>query len=74
MTPTDLAFCTCDELIAELLSRTTFFGCVVHSAEEHRGENWKQRTFRVRFNDNLDPVRTGRLLDTVAEQLQGQTE
>jgi len=65
----DLEFYTCDELISELMSRTTFFGCVVRSAEEHKNDNWEERTFRVHFNRNLDRARAGRLLDTLAGML-----
>jgi hypothetical protein len=69
MHSTDLAFYTCDELIRELLARKTFYGCVVHTAEEHKHEHWDERTFRVHFNQNLDRQSAGRLLDRIAEYL-----
>jgi hypothetical protein len=69
MQSTDLAFCTCDELIQELMKRKTFYGCVIHAAEDHKHDTWEERTFRVHFNQNLDQARTGRLLDRVAEYL-----
>ena len=69
MQSTDLAFHTCEELIQELMRRKTFFGCVVHSAEDHKHDAWEERTFRVHFNQNLDHTGAGRLLDRVAEYL-----
>lgn len=69
MQSTELAFYTCDELIQELMRRRTFYSCVVHSAEEHKHDQWDERTFRVHFNKNLDQARAGRLLDAVAERL-----
>jgi hypothetical protein len=66
---TDLAFYTCDELIQELMRRKTFYGCIIHSADDHKHDGWDERTFRVHFNSNLDQVRAGRLLDAVAERL-----
>src|SRR5215211_4427321 len=69
MQSSELAFFTTDELIHELMRRHTFYGCVVHSAEEHKRESWIERTFKVHFNQNLDHARASRLLDTVAEYL-----
>jgi hypothetical protein len=69
MHPSDLAFYTCEELIHELMRRKTFYGCVVHAAEDHKHDSWEERTFRVHYNANLDQARTGRLLDSVAEYL-----
>ncbi len=70
MQPSELAFFTTQELIEELMRRQTFFGVVVHSAEEHKRDNWEdERMFKVHFNQNLDSVRASRLLDTVAEYM-----
>lgn len=70
MQSSELAFYTSDELIRELLRRRTFYGCVVHSAEEHKRDSWVERTFKVHFNKNLDHATAGRLLDTVAEYME----
>ena len=69
MQSTELAFCTCEELIQELMRRKTFFGCVVHSTQDHKHEAWEERMFRVHYNENLDSGRAGRLLDRVAEYI-----
>ena len=69
MQSTDLAFFTCDDLIQELMRRKTFYGCVVHSADEHKHDAWEERTFRVHYNQNLDPRRAGRLLNRVGEYI-----
>jgi hypothetical protein len=66
----DLAFYTTQDLVDELMRRKTFCGVVVHSAEDHKRETWEaERVFRVHFNQNLDPERASRLLDTVAEYM-----
>jgi hypothetical protein len=66
----ELAFVTTQELIAELLSRHTFLGVVVHAEQEYRGGDWgPERIFQVGFNTNLDSVQAARLLDTVAEYM-----
>lgn len=65
----ELSFCTTQELIEELLRRRTFLGVVVHSEEELRGTWSDDRTFKVRFNANLDAGQASRLLETVAEYI-----
>jgi hypothetical protein len=70
MQSSELAFYTTQELVAELMSRKTFCGVVVHSADDHRRETWEEeRIFKVHFNKNLDPARASRLLDAVAEYM-----
>jgi hypothetical protein len=67
---TELTFCTTKELIAELMSRKTFLGVVVHSEQDFRGSGWgDERMFQVSYNSNLDSVQAARLLDTVAEYM-----
>ena len=70
MDPKDLSFFTTQQLIAELMQRQTFLGVVVHSADEAKGQAWKdERTFKVHFNENLDAMCASRLLDSVAEHM-----
>jgi hypothetical protein len=70
MQSSELAFYTAQELIAELMSRSTFCGVVVHSAEDHRRDTWEdERLFKVHYNKNLDSGRASRLLDAVAEYM-----
>jgi len=70
MTPRDLEFFGTDELIDELLRRTTFQGVVVHSRDEARSRDWDgERVFNVRFNANLGTEEAGRLLDVVGRYL-----
>jgi hypothetical protein len=69
MQSTELEFYTSEELIRELMRRKTFYGCVVHATEDHKHDDWDERTLRVHFNGNLTQQSTGRLLDTVAEHL-----
>jgi hypothetical protein len=66
----ELAFYSNQDLIAELLRRTTFLGVVVHSDEEVRNRQWgPERMMRVQFNDNLSTEQAGRLLDVVSAQM-----
>jgi hypothetical protein len=67
MPKSELAFFTSDELIHELMRRSTFYGCIIHA--DHRHDDWTERTFRVHFNQDLDAERAGRLLETVAQRL-----
>ena len=66
----DLAFCTTKELIDEVLSRHTFLGVIIQSADEHRGGKWQGvKQFKVHFNDNLSPSDVAQLLATVSGEM-----
>jgi hypothetical protein len=71
----ELAFFTTAELIDELLSRHTFLGVVVHSAEHRRNNGLDDRAwhgdkqFKVHFNDNLSPPEAARLLAAVSDRI-----
>ena len=70
MTDSELGLYGTQELIDELLRRSTFQGVIVHTAEEAKRPDWEgERTFRVRFNGNLDAEEAGRLLDVVSQHL-----
>jgi len=71
----DLAFCTTQELIQELLQRKTFLGVLVQSAQEYRCDDWgEQRIFKVRFSENLSASEAGQLLKIVAQHMNRHTE
>lgn len=66
----DLAFYPTQDLIKELVRRSTFLGVIVHSDQEMKGDDWGQeRMFKVHFNSNLSAVEASRLLDVVAEHM-----
>jgi hypothetical protein len=66
----ELAFCTTDELIQELMRRQTFCGVVVQAADEQRRTAWSsERIFKVHYNQNLDSERASRLLGCVSEYM-----
>jgi hypothetical protein len=66
----ELAFYSTDELVSELIRRTTFLGVVVHCETDWKGGDWgDERTFNVEFNSNLDTAEASRLLGKVAEYL-----
>jgi hypothetical protein len=61
---------TAEELIAELMRRTTFLGVVVHSEDEFKNRQWHdERIFKVHYNANLNREEAGRLLDAVTARL-----
>jgi hypothetical protein len=67
----ELAFLTTQELIAELMRRQTFYGIVVHTAEDHKRDAWgDERVFKVHYSPNLDSGKASRLLDVVAGYLE----
>lgn len=66
----ELAFFTTQELIAELMRRQTFYGVVVHSADDHKTDAWHdERVFKVHYNQHLDACKASRLLETVSEYM-----
>ena len=66
----ELSFFSTQEFIAELASRQTFLGVVLHSASEWKGEHWgDERTFKVLFNDNLSAEEASRLLSRVSDYI-----
>jgi len=70
MTPRDLELFSTDELIDELLSRSTFQGVVVNSRDEAKSRHWVgERIFNVRHNANLDVEEAGRLLDVIRQYM-----
>jgi hypothetical protein len=70
MQPGPLELYSTEELIRELMRRTTFLGVVIHSEQELRGGTWDgERTFKVHYNHNLDAEQACRLLETVSEYM-----
>jgi hypothetical protein len=70
MTERELELFSTEELIDELLRRTTFQGVIVHAREEARRRDWAgERMFSVRFNGNLETEEAGRLLEVVSRHL-----
>jgi hypothetical protein len=66
----ELAFFTTEELIGELMRRTTFLGVVIHTEDGHGRQDWRgERVFKVQFNANLQTPEACRLLDTVAQYM-----
>lgn len=66
----ELELFSTQELINELLSRTTFQGVVVHAIEEAKDRDWDgERMFAVRHNANLETEEAGRLLDVVSQYI-----
>lgn len=70
MRPGELELFSTEELIDELLRRTTFQGVIVHARDGAKDRHWNgERVFRVRLNANLEPEEAGRLLDVVSQRI-----
>ncbi|WP_406693870.1 hypothetical protein V5E97_22805 [Singulisphaera sp. Ch08] len=70
MKPGELELHTTEELINELLCRTTFQGVIVHTSDEAKSRSWDgERVFKVRLNGNLEVEEAGRLLDVVSQYI-----
>lgn len=70
MKPGDLELFTSEQLIEELLRRTTFQGVIVHTSEAAKSRSWDgERVFKVRLNENLGVEEAGRLLDVVSQYI-----
>ena len=68
--PGELELFSTEELIDELMRRTTFQGVIVHARDGAKSRHWSgERVFRVRINQNLAPEEAGRLLDVVSQQI-----
>jgi hypothetical protein len=70
MSPGDLELFPTQELVDELLRRTTFQGVIVHAQNEARDRTWAgERVFSVRFNANFNTEEVGRLLEVISQHL-----
>jgi hypothetical protein len=66
----DLELFSTQELLDEVVRRATFLGVIVH-ADSVKDRSWDgERTFKVRYNENLGRQETGRLLSVVADHIQ----
>lgn len=71
MRHSDLELYGTQELLDEVLRRTTFQGVVVHAEGGIKGREWAgERVFKVRFNGNLGRDEAHRLLSAVSEHMQ----
>jgi hypothetical protein len=67
----DLAFYTSEQLVSELLGRTTLVGVVIRS-EDEAGKVGGHRNFLVEFTPNLNPTQVIAILDGLLDQLKAQ--
>ncbi len=66
----DLEFHTSQELIDELMRRSTFQGIIIHARDEVKSSDWNgERVFRVRHSTLLDAGEAGRLLEVVSRRM-----
>ena len=70
--PGELELFGTEELIDELMRRTTFQGVIVHARDGAKSRHWSgERVFRVRINQNLGAEEASRLLDVVSQHIDG---
>ncbi len=70
--PGELELFSTEELIDELMKRSTFQGVIVHARDEAKSRHWTgERVFRVRINQNLATEEASRLLDVVSQHIGG---
>jgi len=70
MNPSEIELCATQDLINELLRRTTFQGVIVHAIDEAKDRHWcGERLFAVGHNTNLDTDEVGRLLDVISHYI-----
>jgi len=63
------------ELVNELLRRTTFQGVIVHAVDGAKSRHWDgDRLFAVSHNPNLDAEEAGRLLGVISEYIASRDE
>jgi len=72
MTLGDLELFSTQDLIDELMRRTTFQGVVVYAPDGAKDPHWEgERIFVARHNASLDVEQAGRLLDVVSQYIAG---
>ena len=70
MNADELELFSTQELINELLRRTTFQGVIVHAVGGAKSRHWDgERRFAVCHNANLDIEETGRLLSVISQYI-----
>jgi hypothetical protein len=70
MNASELELFATQDLINELLRRSTFQGVIVHAIDGAKNRHWDgERLFAVRHNANLDTEEAGRLLDVVSQYI-----
>jgi len=70
MNAADLELFGTQDLIDELLRRTTFQGVIVHAVDGAKSRDWVgERVFSVRHNANLGTEEMGRLLDVISQHI-----
>ncbi len=66
----ELELFSSQELIHELLRRTTFQGVIIHALDGAKDPDWVgERLFAVHHNASLDTEEAGRLLEVVSQYI-----
>jgi hypothetical protein len=66
----DLELYTTEELINEIINRTTFQGVIVHAEGDCKTNDWRgARNFKVHWNNNLERHEAGTILEKMSHAL-----
>ncbi|MDB5349167.1 MAG: hypothetical protein JWN86_414 [Planctomycetota bacterium] len=66
----ELELFSTQDLVNELLRRSTFQGVIVHAVDGAKSPHWDgERLFAVHHNANLGTEEAGRLLDVVSQYI-----
>ncbi|QEH36680.1 hypothetical protein OJF2_52650 [Aquisphaera giovannonii] len=72
MSAGELELYSTQDLVDELLRRTTFQGVIVHAKDGAKSPTWEgERVFSVRHSPSLGTEEAGRLLDAVGQYIAG---
>lgn len=69
--PGELELYGTDELVDEIVRRSTFQGIVIYAKDGVRSRDWAgERIFSIRLNENLEAEEAGRLLDVICRHIE----
>ena len=65
-----LEFYTTEDLIKEIINRTTFQGIILQAENDCKNKNWRgKKTFKIHWNENLTKKEVIEILQSTAESL-----
>jgi hypothetical protein len=75
MAPDELSLYTAEELIDELMGRSTFQGIVIRAEDSYKGGPWKgEQTYKASWTSNLGDARIEQVLEQVAQGVRRHNE
>lgn len=66
----NLELYTTEEMVEEIINRTTFLGVVIQSEEDCKNKNWYgKKAFKIHWNNNLNNKEVADILENMASSL-----